>query len=559
MAVPTPQEILNGMLYASTKWSGPAITYSIPGPASTWPGYPDLGPEWSEYWGNEPRRPGFGFLTDAQADVFRGFVAAYARLVAVPIVESDDLLRPGDIRIAFVDTSPWGGYATLPPEIGSSGEPRSGDIWLHSDWSKRSLEVGWDFQKGQSPSPGVLHELGHALGLRHPFEEPTSIPVEFQTERHTVMAYESPDRIETLSFSNYGGTLLTRGERVVIDTPMVYDILAVQTLYGANPTTAAAADVYTFDESKPFIEAIYDAAGHDRIDLSAHTRASYIDLTPGAYSSIAIHSREAQQVYWVSRLPQFAEQIAATLERSENGGLLYTGRDNLGIAFSTIIEDVAAGKGADTVIGNSVANSLSGNAGVDRILAGGGNDTILGGAGDDFLRGEEGDDSLSGGDGFDDMHGNMGADTLYGGSGDDWVVGGQHDDLLHGQAGNDLIYGNMGRDLLDGREGADTLLGGQDNDSLAGGGGADFLSGDRGDDTIMGGVGADTFYSFAGAGIDRVLDFNRAEGDRVAIGGGTAYAVTSDGGDVFIAFDGGQIILVGWSVADLTGDWIISI
>ncbi|WP_293400633.1 hypothetical protein [Phenylobacterium sp.] len=542
------------------KWTGPVITFSVPGPASTWEAYPDLGSEWKEYWGNEPRRAGFGFLTEDQASAVRVFVASYERLIATPIRETVDAAQQGDIRIAFVDAHPWGGYASPPPAIGGGADPGAGDIWLDDGMAKSTLGVGWNFEKGETVLPVVLHELGHALGLNHPFDHAMALPAAFDSTRYSVMSYTTAEDVETLSFYRYGDGMMTRGERLVVAQPMVFDILALQSLYGVNPTTAAGADIYSWDENTPFLTSIYDAGGADRIDLSAHSRPSYIDLTPGAYSSIAIYTREAQQALWTAKLPDFADDIARAYDNSETHGILYTGRDNLGIAYSTTIEDIAAGGGADTLIGNAAANTLAGNAGGDRILAGEGNDTILGGAGSDFLRGEDGDDSLMGGDGFDDMHGNKGADTLFGGQGDDWVLGGQHDDLLYGQAGNDLVYGNMGRDLLEGGDGADTMLGGQDDDTLVGGSGADFLSGDRGDDTIRGGAGADTFHSFAGAGIDRVLDFNRAEGDRVAIGGGAAYAVTSGGGDVFITLDGGgQVILVGRSLADLTGDWIVSI
>ncbi|KQW71978.1 hypothetical protein ASE17_03640 [Phenylobacterium sp. Root77] len=560
MASPTTEQILDGMLFPNTKWTGPVITFSIPGATSTWEGYPELGSEWKEYWGNEPRRPGFGFLTDDQAAAVRVFVASYERLIATPIRETVDSVQQGDIRIAFVDADPWGGYASPPPSIGEGADPRAGDIWLDDVMAKSTLGVGWNFEKGETVLPVVLHELGHALGLNHPFEHELALSAGFDSTRYTVMSYTPAEDVETLSFSRYGDGMMTRGERLVVAQPMVFDILALQTLYGANPTTAAGADTYRWIEDTPFLTSIYDAGGIDRIDLSAHSRPSLVDLTPGAYSSIAIYTREAQQAFWTAKLPEFADAIARGFDNSEHHGVLYTGRDNLGIAFSTVIENVEAGSGDDTLIGNAAANTLAGNTGGDRILAGGGSDTILGGVGNDFLRGEGGDDSLSGGSGFDDMHGNMGADTLFGGQGDDWVVGGQHDDVLYGQAGSDLVYGNMGRDLLDGGDGADTMLGGQDADSLSGGLGADFLSGDRGDDMISGGGGADTFYSFVGAGIDRIVDFNRAEGDRVAIGGGAAYTVARVDGDVVITLDGdGQVILVGRSDVSLTGDWIVSI
>jgi Ca2+-binding RTX toxin-like protein len=149
----------------------------------------------------------------------------------------------------------------------------------------------------------------------------------------------------------------------------------------------------------------------------------------------------------------------------------------------------------------------------------GGNDVINGGALNDLLEGFAGTDSLSGGGGIDIMNGSIGDDTLSGG------------------------------------DGFDIVRGGRDNDSLSGGAGNDFMSGDRGNDTVSGGAGADTFHIFSGAGIDRIIDFNRAEGDRVFVLG--SYTVSQVGSDVVIDLgSGSQMILVGVQQSSLTGDWI---
>ncbi|HUH87715.1 MAG TPA: calcium-binding protein, partial [Pusillimonas sp.] len=69
-------------------------------------------------------------------------------------------------------------------------------------------------------------------------------------------------------------------------------------------------------------------------------------------------------------------------------------------------------------------------------------------------------------------------------------------------------------------DGSDELYGGTGNDLLFGQGGNDLLVGGQGDDILYGGSGADTFRWDAGdegrAGapaVDRVMDFNAAEGD----------------------------------------------
>jgi beta-glucanase (GH16 family)/Ca2+-binding RTX toxin-like protein len=186
-----------------------------------------------------------------------------------------------------------------------------------------------------------------------------------------------------------------------------------------------------------------------------------------------------------------------------------------------------------------------------------GNDTLTGTGGSDKLWGYEGDDSIAGGAGFDNTHGNQGADTIRGEDGDDWVVGGKDPDQLYGGPGRDLVYGNIGDDVGYGGIGDDVLLGGQDQDQMFGQDGNDTVSGDRGADTLSGGAGADQFYSFAGAGLDRVTDFNFAEGDRVRLNGVTAYQVSQSGADTVISFGAGdQMVLAGVNAAALPEGWI---
>jgi len=213
--------------------------------------------------------------------------------------------------------------------------------------------------------------------------------------------------------------------------------------------------------------------------------------------------------------------------------------------------------GADSITGGDAANVLAGLTGDDTISGLGGADTIDGGAGRNYLRGDDGDDRITGGADFDDINGNVGNDTASGGLGDDWVVGGKDQDSLSGGAGADLVYGNLGEDVCEGGDGNDTVRGGQQSDVLSGGAGDDWLSGDRDSDTLTGGAGADTFHSFGDAGLDRVTDFNRAEGDRVLLDPGTTYVVLEESGDVVLLLSGGgQLVLAGVSLSSLTGDWI---
>jgi Ca2+-binding RTX toxin-like protein len=248
---------------------------------------------------------------------------------------------------------------------------------------------------------------------------------------------------------------------------------------------------------------------------------------------------------------------------------LWAVTDDNQTAFQTLLS------GSDLINGGNFTTDLIHSYGGDDVLYGlGGADTLFGGDGNDvifagsptfpalnpdptYLRGEAGDDYIIGGAGFDDINGNMGNDTISGGPGDDYSVGGKDNDLLFGDNGNDIVWGNLGNDTCDGGNGDDQVRGGQGDDLVFGGPGNDFVSGDRGNDTIIGGTGADIFHTFSGAGIDKVLDFNLAEGDRVMLDPGTTFTLRQEGADTIIEMgNGDQMILVGVQMSTLTPGWI---
>ena len=174
-----------------------------------------------------------------------------------------------------------------------------------------------------------------------------------------------------------------------------------------------------------------------------------------------------------------------------------------------------------------------------------------------LISGGEGDDAIYGGAFHDALQGNQGNDRLYGMGGDDIVVGGKDDDLEFGDDGNDVVWGNLGNDTVDGGAGNDQVRGGQGDDSVSGGAGDDFVSGDRGNDTISGGAGADIFHGSQDAGLDKVLDFNLVEGDRVQLDPGTTYTLSQVGADTVIDMGGAnQMVLVGVQLSTLTPGWI---
>ncbi len=278
----------------------------------------------------------------------------------------------------------------------------------------------------------------------------------------------------------------------------------------------------------------------------------------GTINHIVVAADGVGQVYDIDFLSLSAATFRGFVAAGDNAGAaaaIFAGSD--AFTGSGFDDRLRAFAGADSMAGGAGGDFLDGGEGDDSVTAGVGNDTIVDPDGTNYLRGDDGDDVAVGGFGFDDINGNMGNDTVSTGPGDDYCVGGKDNDLLFGEEGLDFVYGNLGDDTCDGGAGNDIIRGGQFNDSLMGGTGNDFVSGDRGDDTMTGGTGADLFHSSSDAGIDRVLDFSVAQGDRVQLDPGTQFTVSQSGADTLITTSGGgQMILVGVDMGTLTGAWI---
>jgi serralysin len=305
----------------------------------------------------DARPSSFHEFTDAQRHAVHDILAQYAGIANLIFEDT------GDDAAAQMH---FGGnyqkdslaYAYFPYE----GYEPAGDVWL-AQWASMARVA-----PGEAGYATLIHEIGHALGLKHPFDTEaggwrvTLGGVE-NTEQYTVMAYSLHPHAE---FYDTGGHL----REIEASTPMLYDIAAIQYLYGANLATRAGDDVYSFRPDEPFLMCIWDGAGNDTISVARFALGCDVDLRAGHFSDIAIRSA-----------PGF--------------GGTYDGTDNLSIAFGVVIENAIGGQGADRLRGNDAANALRG---------GGGADTLVGGVGNDWLEGGYGRDVLVGG---------AGADTFY--------------------------------------------------------------------------------------------------------------------------------------------------
>ena len=333
----------------------------------------------------------------------------------------------------------------------------SGDIWL--DNTHYSAYLG----KGSYNFTTLIHEIGHAMGLAHPHEGGAqTLQAGLDHSNYTVMSYEDPS---WAYFGSGSSRIFTISESL-----MVYDIQALQYMYGANNNYNAGNTKYEFDPAKPNSLTIWDAGGEDLLDFSNFNYRCDIDLNDGAYSTIRYAG--------------------------------WNPDDNFGIAFNTFIENVSGSQSNDIIIGNELDNEISGNNG---------NDSLYGGAGNDVFNWAS------------DSRG--GTDTMYGGPGNDtYVLSATSNDVVVElvREGIDTVFTETSYILPSNVENV-FGIGDRGKLTLKGNNLDNVLRGSELNDILEGGDGADDFLLYLGMGNDKVIDFNSGEGDEVLL----AYGLTS--------------------------------
>ena len=469
----------------------------------------------------------FAQLTTAQMDAATE-VATYAsslsNLTLTQVATGGTTNSATILMAGYTSTTDGAGaYAYFPGSTATSNT--AGDLWVNNRWvSTSALPVG-----GYSYFV-FLHEFGHAIGLSHPgdYDAAAGTTIAYGTNAQLI---SDSHQYSVMSYFDEANTMQNMG--LYPQTYMLYDIYALQLLYGVNTSANSGDSVYGFNTNvggvfdfstndKPLLS-IWDGDGSDTIDLSGFTTGQLLDLNDGAFSNIGGYDGNVSIAYGAVIENGIGGTAADTINGNEyantirglSGNDTIDGGDGNDLLFGNLnhdviiagngADDVRAGWGNDTVYGGDGDDQLYGYIGHDRIYGEAGNDSIFGDRGRDILNGGQGDDYIHGGADNDFIAGEEGNDILIGVSGDDELYGFTGDDSLHGWDGNDLLRGGDGSDFLAGNEGNDTLYGMDGNDQLYGATGNDTLSGGAGDDLMRGGEGADTFVYDAGK--DRIGDF----------------------------------------------------
>ncbi|MGY0714067.1 M10 family metallopeptidase C-terminal domain-containing protein, partial [Azospirillum argentinense] len=282
------------------------------------------------YAAGAAQRNGFAAVTASMQAGIQSALAFYEQVANVKFTFDPS----GNGQLTFGQCSMGSGSAAYAYyAMGPGQSQHAGDVWFNVNYPVNQTQT-----VGSYGYMTTLHEIGHAMGLKHPGNYNAGgdgtpgpyLPYSTDNVKYTVMSY-------------YGGNLSLANPQ----TLQVYDIQAIQYLYGANTSWNSGNDSYTFSNSSLTRMTIWDGGGNDTLDASNQTHAATINLNAGSFSSIGVD----------------AYGIAAF--------------QNISIAYNVTIENAIGSSGNDTLTGNAADNILTGGAGNDSINGGGGANTAV--------------------------------------------------------------------------------------------------------------------------------------------------------------------------------------
>lgn len=457
-----------------------------------------------------------------QREAVRAILASAAQASGLAFRETAE--AGADLRFGASQQAATKGISSMP------GEPGAGQVSMDS-------ETLANLAPGSEGYAALLHEIGHALGLRHPRNVQTG----------DAYAYQWPAAYDLTSLSVMAQAAAPDGRFPAAWGAL--DLVALRHLYGSRPLNSLDTH-YTLDALRFAAQsAITDDGGSDTIDAALAPSGVTLDLAPGSLSSVG-------------------------------AGAL----GNLMIAPGSWIENAAGSAFDDVLLGNARDNLLTGAKGNDWIDGGAGRDSALfAGARSDYLfsaafgklfvaarDGSGGFDTLTGietlvfADATVTPGGALGADIAIEVDQNASVAGSLSASAAasfalaraaaHGSvtlsASGDYLYtpapGYSSEDsfsytLADGAGGSNvfsvfitvrpaspTIRGGAGADRLAGSAANDIIDAGAGDDRIAGSLGSDAVEG--GAGLD-TLSYAAARGGFVfAPAGGAKVTVAKPGG-----------------------------
>lgn len=231
-------------------------------------------------------------------------------------------------------------------------------IYLDSQYINDTVSAG------SEPYQVLLHEAGHALGLKHPFEGSDQLASDLDSTANTVMSYTW----EGGPYSTY----------------QAFDLAALAWIYGGD----GLGGTYGLGEESTGM--IYTGSALDET-IQGGSGNDTLASNGGSDTLMGGTGNDTYQVD--STTDKIIENATAGTDLVQSA-LTWT-------LASNVEKLTLTGSSAVNGLGNTTANTLTGNAAANSLNGGAGNDSLSGGSGNDTLLGGKGTDRLSGGSGAD--------------------------------------------------------------------------------------------------------------------------------------------------------------
>ena len=309
----------------------------------------------------------FRSMSDTEKDSVRAALDYVSSVCGLTFTQAADGAT-GNICFGTNRQTNSAGYAT--PPSGATTSSGSVNLFMNNNGSASDIDMslgsyGWE---------ALVHEIGHTLGLKHPGNYNAGgggtpapyIAKPLDTRRYTLMSYNDAADMKLVSVAN------NRASQFSVNpaTFQVYDVMALQWLYGAPVAAQSQAD---FSSAQPMSSTLTNAGQTSGTITGHQSRANVIDLNPVSlaktpsdaahYSSIGITDPYADLPAQFNTSAKFAATFGTKLKAT------YTGANNLAIAPDSVFTTAIGGAKNDTLIGNAASNiTLQGNAGIDLFI-----------------------------------------------------------------------------------------------------------------------------------------------------------------------------------------------
>jgi serralysin len=283
--------------------------------------FPDTIPEYDD---DADRAIGWTSFSQIQQENAVKVLTYVETIIDVKFEETNNSSQFNTISMAYNDQENSSGYARAPSKNSFTGN----DVWLSNNDGPETWFNAKDYNstlaEGTIGSNVIVHELGHAFGLKHPFTKDGNI-----SPPPHLLGDEDHGKWTMMSYAE------TTAEYKHTYSPL--DIAALQYLYGVSETARTGNDTYVINENT--YNFIWDGNGTDTINASALSQGTTVYLSEGYHGFVG---------------PTKDEKITAVGQITVN--------------FGTVIENLTGSNFDDKLYGNSANNNITGNNGNNSLI-----------------------------------------------------------------------------------------------------------------------------------------------------------------------------------------------